>query len=147
MRKQYLVDRGFQLKWAGRIFLIMFIISLAVGWTIYYAVWDATINQLMGLVAQGILSQSQVLAVSSTIKSSIALALLSRGLIVLFVLAVLSILLTHRIAGPIFKIKKTIRIIGDGKTSERVVLRKRDEFKDLAQELNTLLDQFQGIRT
>ena len=146
IRKQYLIDRKFQLKWAGRIFLIMFVISLLVGWTIYYSVWDATTNQLKVLVAQGVLSQSEVLDVSSAIKSSIAFALFVRSLGVLFILAVLTIFLTHRIAGPIFKIKKTIRLISGGQESERVVLRKRDEYKDLAQELNALLDHLQGAR-
>lgn len=147
IRKQYLIDQGFQLKWVGKIFLLMLLVSVVVGWTIYYAVWDATTNQLKALVAQAVLSQSQVLPISSTIKSSIALGLLFRGLGGLFILAVLSIFLTHRIVGPIFKIKKTIRLISGGQVSERVFLRKHDEFKELAEELNALLDHLQEMRT
>lgn len=147
VRKQYLIDRKFQLKWAGRIFLLLFMVSFVVGWAIYYAVWDATTSQLKGLVAQGVLSQSQILPVSSTIKSSIAFALLSRSLAVLFILSILTIFLTHRIAGPVFKIKKIIRLIRGGQGSERVFLRKHDEFKDLAEDLNALLDHLQGVRT
>ena len=146
LRKQYLIDRKFQLTWAGRIFLIMFIVSLLVGWTIYYAVWDATTNQLKVLVAQGVLSQAEVLSVSETIKSSVALALLLRSLGLLFIISVLTIFLTHRIAGPIFKIKKTIRLISGGQESERIFLRKGDEYRDLAQELNALIDHLQTAR-
>lgn len=147
LRKQYLIDRRFQLKWVGKIFLLMFIVSVVVGWTIYYVVWDATTNQLKVLVAQAVLTQSQLIPISSTIKSSIALGLLFRGLVLLFILAVLSIFLTHRIAGPIFKIKKTIRLIVSGQVSERAVLRKHDEFKELAEDLNALMDHMQGMRT
>jgi signal transduction histidine kinase len=147
MRRQYLIDRKFQLMWAGRIFLLMILVSLAVGWTIYYTVWDTTISQLKGLVAMGVLSQAQVLPISSTIKTSIALALFTRSLALVFILAVLTIFLTHRIVGPIFKIKKTLRIIGDGQTSERVFLRKHDEFKDLASEINAILDHLQSHRS
>lgn len=143
MRRQYLIDRRFQLQWMGKIFLLMTAVSIIVGWTIYYAVWDATTTQLKGLVAQAVLTQSQVLPISSTIKSSIALGLITRGLILVFILAVLSIFLTHRIAGPIYKIKKTIRLIYDGRSSERVVLRDHDEFQDLAKEVNHLIDHFQ----
>jgi signal transduction histidine kinase len=143
MRKQYLIDRRFQFRWMGKIFLLMTAVSIIVGWTIYYAVWDATTTQLKGLVAQAVLTQSQVLPISSTIKSSIALGLITRGLILAFILAVLSIFLTHRIAGPIYKIKKTIRLVYDGRSSERVVLRDHDEFQDLAEELNHLIDHFQ----
>jgi methyl-accepting chemotaxis protein len=147
VRKQYLIDRRFQLKWAGRIFLLLFMVSFVVGWAIYYAVWDATTSQLKGLVAQGVLSQSQILPVSSTIKSSIAFALLSRSAAILLILSILTIFLTHRIAGPIFKIKKIVRLVRGGQGSERIFLRKRDEFKDLAEDLNALLDHLQGIRT
>ncbi len=143
MRKQYLIDRRFQLLWMGKIFLLMAAVSIIVGWTIYYAVWDATTTQLKGLVAQAVLSQSQVVPISSTIKSAIALGLVTRGLILLFILAVLSIFLTHRIAGPIYKIRKTIRLISDGQSSERVVLRDHDEFQVLAEELNQLIDRLQ----
>jgi signal transduction histidine kinase len=147
MRKQYLIDRKFQLMWAGRIFLLMILVSLAVGWTIYYTVWDTTITQLRGLVAQGLLSQAEVIPISSTIKTSIAMALFARSLALVFILAVLTIFLTHRIVGPIFKIKKTIRIIEEGQASERVFLRKHDEFKDLATEINGLLDHLQSHRS
>jgi len=143
MRKQYLIDRRFQLQWMGKIFLLMTAVSIIVGWTIYYAVWDATTTQLKGLVAQAVLTQSQVLPISSTIKSSIALGLITRGVILVLILAVLSVFLTHRIAGPIYKIKKTIRLIRDGGSSERVILRDHDEFQDLAEELNRLIDHFQ----
>ncbi|HEY5595019.1 MAG TPA: hypothetical protein VIL61_07675 [Nitrospiria bacterium] len=143
MRKQYLINRRFQLQWMGKIFLLMTAVSIIVGWTIYYAVWDATTTQLKGLVAQAVLTQSQVLPISSTIKASIALGLITRGLILVFILAVLSVFLTHRIAGPIYKIKKTIRLIYDGRSSERVVLRDHDEFQDLAEEVNHLIDHFQ----
>ena len=144
MRKQYLIDRRFQLQWMGKIFLLMTAVSIIVGWTITYVVWDATTTQLKGLVAQAVLTQTQVLPISSTIKSSIALGLITRGLILIFILAVLSIFLTHRIAGPVYKIRKTIRLVHDGDSSERVVLRDHDEFQDLAQEVNRLIDHFQG---
>ncbi|MBI3995331.1 MAG: methyl-accepting chemotaxis protein, partial [Nitrospirae bacterium] len=144
MRKQYLIDRRFQLQWTGKIFLLMTAVSIIVGWTITYVVWDATTTQLKGLVAQAVLTQTQVLPISSTIKSSIALGLITRGLILIFILAVLSIFLTHRIAGPVYKIRKTIRLVHDGSSAERVVLRDHDEFQDLAREVNRLIDHFQG---
>ncbi|HUK55513.1 MAG TPA: hypothetical protein VLY20_02510 [Nitrospiria bacterium] len=143
MRTHFLIDRTFQIKWMLKIFLLTAAVSLIIGWTIFYAVWDATTTQLKGLVAQAVLKQDQVIPISSTIKSSIATALLARGFILIFIVAVFSIFLTHRVAGPIYKIKKTIRLVRDGRSSERVVLRKHDEFKDLGQEINTLIEFLQ----
>jgi methyl-accepting chemotaxis protein len=143
MRRHFLIDRNFQLKWMLKIFGLTSLVSIIIGWTIFYAVWDATTTQLKGLVAQAVLKQDQVLPISSTIKSSIASGLLTRGLILLFIVAVFSIFLTHRVVGPIYKIKKTIRLVRDGRLSERVILRKNDEFKDLGHEINFLLESLQ----
>ncbi len=126
--------------------MVMLVVSVAVGWTIYYVVWDVTTNQLKDLVAQGILIQTQVILVSETIKSSVAATLLFRSIGILFILAILTIFLTHRIAGPVFKIRKTVRLIGEGQLSERIYLRKYDEYKNLADELNGMIDQLQGTK-
>lgn len=57
--------------------------------------------------------------------------------------AAISILLTHRIAGPIYKIEKTFRqIINEKDLSLRVFLRTGDELQELAEEINRLLDSF-----
>lgn len=68
---------------------------------------------------------------------------------VLFLLAIpgfillnlfLSMMLSHRIAGPLFNIKRVVREYRSGDRGRRVRLREGDYCEDLAAEINALLD-------
>jgi hypothetical protein len=50
---------------------------------------------------------------------------------------------SHRIAGPIYRIRFVISEILEGNKSRRISLRPNDEFQDLAQDINKLLDQIE----
>jgi methyl-accepting chemotaxis protein len=47
---------------------------------------------------------------------------------------------THKTAGPLFKIKRTIDTMVKGDLSQRIYLRKGDECKDIADSINRLTD-------
>lgn len=62
--------------------------------------------------------------------------------IIILIFAALTVFMSHRIAGPIFNIKRGIRRIATGDLSVNIHLREKDEFHDVAEELNTLTVQF-----
>ncbi len=67
------------------------------------------------------------------------------ALSVVVVVAGISILFTHKIAGPIYKIERSFRQIMDEKDlSQRVFLRTGDELQELAEEINRLLDHLRN---
>ena len=53
---------------------------------------------------------------------------------------ILSVVLSHRVVGPIFAIHKQIKTLLKGDFSQRVRLRKDDAFKPLAKDLNQLTE-------
>ena len=55
-------------------------------------------------------------------------------------MAVHGVFITHRVAGPVYRLKKTLRELAQRQVADTVHLRKKDYFKDLAVELNTALD-------
>ena len=55
----------------------------------------------------------------------------------------LALFLPQRIAGPLFRIQKSLQTIGSGDLSEQVALRKNDIFQDLASTVN---DSAAGLR-
>ncbi|MBE7413420.1 MAG: methyl-accepting chemotaxis protein [Leptospiraceae bacterium] len=59
----------------------------------------------------------------------------------LVILAIFTIFNSHRMAGPIHNIKKSINRLLAGEKVERIRLRKTDEFKDLAEALNKLIEE------
>jgi methyl-accepting chemotaxis protein len=71
--------------------------------------------------------------------------LLARNMAVLAVfIFIFAILISHRIAGPIHRIKSVIRDIGDGKLDVPIYLRKNDELHDLAEELNKMQENLKA---
>src|SRR5882762_573812 len=48
---------------------------------------------------------------------------------------------SHRLAGPLYRIRRTLSDVQEGKPMRPIVLRKNDEFKELAEDLNRLLSR------
>ena len=67
-------------------------------------------------------------------KNSIILVIL----IALFGVGVAALIFSHRIVGPIFRIKRYIDMLADGQDIPAVKIRKNDEFQDVAQSLERL---------
>jgi methyl-accepting chemotaxis protein len=67
------------------------------------------------------------------------------GIILLF--GAVSIFITHKIAGPLYHLKKSISEITEGNLDVKVKLRKRDDLKDLAEQVNMLVDTFRTFVT
>ena len=61
------------------------------------------------------------------------------GIILLF--GALSIFITHKIAGPLYRLKKSLAMIVKGNLDVKVKLRKGDDLKDLAEHFNMLAEE------
>ena len=61
------------------------------------------------------------------------------GIILLF--GALSIFITHKIAGPLYRLKKALSLITEGNLDAKVKLRKGDDLKDLAEHFNMLAEE------
>lgn len=53
---------------------------------------------------------------------------------------VLGIFLSHRLAGPLYRLKKHMGFVGDGDLSLNIKFRPKDELKDIADSFNDMLD-------
>lgn len=74
---------------------------------------------------------------------------LALGLVTLLIVLLISIwalFVTHRAAGSVYHIKRVVEAIRSGNLSERVHLREKDEFQDLAQSFNQMMDELQKAR-
>lgn len=52
------------------------------------------------------------------------------------------ILVSHRIAGPLYRLEKTLDEIGKGDLTKRISLRKTDQLMELKEALNVLMESF-----
>ncbi len=57
-----------------------------------------------------------------------------------FMVVILSMFLTHRFAGPMFRFEKSIEEMTKGNLNFRIYLRTKDEGKELAEKINILID-------
>lgn len=116
-RRQYFIKPDLQTKYA-----FMFVLSIGIG---------LNLGVILALLAPQIKEASGLFTVMY--------GLLALAIVVL--VAGISIMFTHRIAGPIYKIERSFRQIMDEKDlTVRVFLRTGDEMQELADEINRLLD-------
>ena len=67
--------------------------------------------------------------------------------IVIILFAILSIFVTHKIAGPLYRLKNILSLITQGNLDVKVKLRKGDDLKDLAEHVNMLVDELRSVVT
>jgi len=126
VRKQYIVKKGFQLRFMIIIIISMVLIALVTGLSIYSAVMQTLVTQFHG----------ENLAL---IKHAITYKLFIRSLLLIFAIAVISIFISHRTAGPVHKFERTLWALARGEEVNEISLRKRDEFYGLAMAINSLI--------
>ncbi len=128
MRRRYLV-RKFQLKFAGFVLLFMLVVGFVCGFVVYNSSMTILVKKL-----SGVFPQHRLIAIINEMN----LRLVIGFILALVVIFIASIFISHRIAGPLVRIEKSISEIGDGNLSLTVKLRKTDELQDLAQTINNM---------
>ncbi|UCB44841.1 MAG: methyl-accepting chemotaxis protein [Spirochaetota bacterium] len=76
----------------------------------------------------------------SNIFQVVFVPLLAANLLVLIISVPFSLLYSHKIAGPIYRFEQSFDLLLSGENDFMIVLRKRDEFKYLADKINALID-------
>ena len=127
-RKTYLINKTFQLKFS--FFLVFIVISSSL-------VYPITIYELYNSVAMSIKSQFPHASEEFLNRKSIILQLLLIGqLFFSLLIFIIGIFLSHKVAGPIYKIQKYIQAIRKNNKYDKVILRNGDHFSELAKEYN-----------
>lgn len=138
-RRRYLIDHRFQWRFVRYIIIPMVLGVIIITLADYYFIWSY------------FTAPSQVRYQNmGQISLRIAGYLLFYELVLLIpILAVIGVIFSHRVAGPLVNIERTLKAIGDGDLSRRVVLRKKDELRALEISVNemasSLSDKFLEI--
>lgn len=136
IRRKYLIAKRFQLKYTFMIVFFMFLIAWLAGYTVYYTVFGLLGEKLANVYPQGRLE---------AIFKTVNITLLARIALLIPFAVVISIILSHRIAGPLFRIEGALNEIARGDFSSILKLRKRDEFKGLAEAVNSLTENLKKL--
>ncbi|NQT07115.1 MAG: HAMP domain-containing protein [Candidatus Omnitrophica bacterium] len=129
-RRIYLIKPSFQLRYLGIIFMAVSSVALVCILTTYFSAMSLLGEKLANVYPQGRLM--------ATLKD-INMIIIYRLLFVLPIIGFIGIMLSHRIAGPVYRIEKTLEEIGKGNFDIRITLRKHDELKGIANAINDMV--------
>ena len=139
-RRQVYINKGFQTK-----FIIKFVLVLILGGAISIAL---TLFSTQGtLTSTFVNSKLLIQNTSLAIMPSVIYTNLVTTAVVGLIMVMVALLVSHKIAGPMYRFEKDIERITNGDLKSRVKLRKGDQFKLLAISLNIMLDQLNANLT
>jgi methyl-accepting chemotaxis protein len=136
-RSIFLINRPFQLRFAFFVCSWLFALSL---------VYPLIIYNLFDFFARYLVRDPNGpgLASIESLRKEIIFLLIFFQVIFLVITFMISIFVSHRIAGPLYKLKNFFRQNGAGKLSSDLYFRKNDHFQDVAQEYNLMLSKLRA---
>ena len=115
-----------QLKNPFRLYLVAIIFASFIVFELYITVWP---------VVSSYISEGEI----TLVRSQILFRLLCFSLPIIFVLAAFIIIFSNRIAGPIYRLERTLDELLKGENVEPIYLREKDEFKELVSKINDII--------
>ena len=128
-RKNYFIKKGFQTRLITIILLLVIIVANLTGGIVY------------GILKIDFLRENLQQIFSLQSADDILLpAVLVAEFISFLIVAVIGLFISHRMAGPVYRFEKVTEEIGSGNFAFWVKLREKDEFKELADSFNVMMD-------
>lgn len=132
MRRTIFIKKNLQIR-----YMMMIILSVLCGLAIMTFEITATLNDLFDtypVLVQPI--YDQVIPIASEFFYKIAIYLL-------FVVLI-SAILSHKMAGPVYHFERVCKAIAKGDYSQRIHLRKGDQLMDLQADFNAMMDRIEA---
>ena len=148
--KNYLIEPGFQLKWVLRVAFTVLLITSVMGVFLYRTlseIIDVVSVQTLGVGTLTEQAQQLIIQQGRHDKTFTLIVLLISLVVLVTVLSMLTIVVTHKVAGPIYKIKKLLASIDDSNLQLMARLRKGDELRDVFDEFDHMLARLQEGRS
>jgi methyl-accepting chemotaxis protein len=136
-RRNYFIEKRFQLKYSILTMLLLLSFSF-IFIIIIFAPYMLTLYFDYPLVEKTEAARA-ILLLHAKVWPGIGAVILLFG--------VISILISHKVAGPLYRLKKTLAEVTAGNLNVVVKLRKWDDLKDLADHLNILIDELRTFVT
>lgn len=152
-RRNYLIRKGFQIRFSFLIFITTFVIGIIAVWTTYITTWNELTTQVQSKqfyekirttynnnddeMRNAAMVNSLIVVEFSEIFERVSVVLVMRLLVGSLLLFLLSIFASHKIAGPLYRMETAAHAIQKGDLSvDLSKLRSGDELGDLAAALN-----------
>ena len=131
-RTQYLVDRAYQIRFVTRLFMVVLAVAVASSLIASTLLWRQLYQPDLGSNSALV---TGLIAVSATLLVELLLAIP--------LVFILGIRQSHRVVGPMKRMKLALEAIGCGDYSQRLTLRHGDVLEDLAASINQMAEALQ----
>jgi len=126
-RWRYLVKPSLQLRYALFVFIAMGGLVAFIAWNAYFTIGQHFFGEVADPRAM-------------TLFDDLNAVLLKRLLAYMAVLFGVSIFLSHKLAGPLYRFERFMEGVAQGRLNERVALRRSDALMDFQETLNGMTD-------
>jgi HAMP domain-containing protein len=146
--RNYLIDRRFQLKYTGMVVLVTVSVASGLGYMAYgfsQGQTEALTAQIMAQPDLGADTASDLEQFAHQEDRKIRNAILAGVLLLTLALGLTGIIVTHRVVGPAYRMRRLFEHVGDGRIEITTGIRKGDELQELyhsfAEMVESLRDQ------
>ncbi len=136
-RRNFFIKKGFQAKFILRFILIIFL-GIVVSSGIVYYLTSKRIEEVYYRSHIKIASTGEIIYPILLTANIITLG------IIIVVTIIITLLISHKIAGPLYRIEKSIHEIGEGNLAFKIYLRAKDELITLAEIFNNMITKLRG---
>lgn len=134
-RTRLFIARRFQIRYVSLILIFMFATAIVTGYMVYVTTWIMFGEKLAAVYPQGLLFD---------IIKKVNMVLLMRLIFLSPIVILIALVLSNRIAGPIYHIQRFLRRASTGYYEDRLKLREKDELQDVARSINHLVSKLQS---
>ena len=139
-RKTYVIERNFQTRFILRFILVIVgatLVSTGALLGVFYFKFQFGAAELNNLIIM--ITPEGTTDVSSLFKI-VLIPILAANLLILCIIVPYSLVYSHKVAGPVYRFQKSLDMLLEGQLDFMIRLRKKDEFKNIAEKMNSLID-------
>ncbi|MGB8223790.1 MAG: HAMP domain-containing protein [Polyangiales bacterium] len=147
--RNYLIDRQFQLKYTGMVLLVTVSIASGLGLVAYRFSRGQTEALKAQMAAQPDLDAGTASYLDQTSEEEdrrVRNAIVGGVLFLTFALGVTGIIVTHRVVGPAYRMKRLFEHVGEGRFEVTTGIRKGDELQELYHSFSQMVESLRDQR-
>ena len=129
-RRQVIIKKSFQLKYAAIVFTAVLATAVTVGGDFYYSL-NVFIKEYLGEFPQ-----------IKELMESMNQMIYAKIIVLLVIAVAVSLLVSHKFAGPLFKLEKGLINLHKGDLTQKMYIRTGDELKNFSDYFNSIISNF-----
>lgn len=148
--RNYLLDRRFQLKYTSMVVLVTVSVASGLGYVAYRFSKGQTEALTAHIAAQPDLDDETAADLERFAQQEdrkIRNAIILGVLLLTLALAMTGILVTHRVVGPAYRMRRLFEGVGEGKLTVTTGIRKGDELQDLYRSFADMVESLRDQRS